>query len=243
VHFDQGDYELKCEWGLPGVLALAPISDAIVIVDILSFSTAVDIAVANGASVLPYCDRDDGAQGFAKSKQAVLASRRRSTGAFTLSPLSLQKIPGNTALVLPSPNGSSISLSTGRTPTSAACLRNAPAVAQHLGQFASRISVIPAGERWRDDTLRPCLEDLIGAGAVLSELHGARSPEAELAVAAFARFRNCLYDALRACGSGRELEARGFTRDIELAADFGTSAAVPVFVKDRFVNGTAMPLG
>lgn len=243
MHFDQGDYELKCEWGLPGVLALAPISDAIVVVDILSFSTAVDIAVANGASVLPFRDKDDRARGFATSRQAVLASRRRSTGTFTLSPLSLQKIQRNTALVLPSPNGSSISLSTGRTPTFTACLRNARAVAQKLGQFASRISVIPAGERWRDHTLRPCLEDLIGAGAVLSELPGTRSPEAELAVAAFARFRNCLYDTLRACGSGRELLARGFTRDIQLAADFGASAAVPVLVKDRFVNGAAMPLG
>ena len=243
MRFDQNDYDLRCEWGLPGVRALAPTSDAIVIVDILSFSTAVDIAVTNGASILPYRGKDGRARGFARSKRALLASWRRSTGKYTLSPASLQAIPGNTALVLPSPNGSSISLSAGCTPTFTACLRNAAAITRRLRQSASRIGVIPAGERWRDDTLRPCLEDLIGAGAVLSELPGTRSPEADLAVAAFARFRNGLYDALRECGSGRELLARGFIRDIELAADFGTSAAVPFLTKGRFVNGAAMPVG
>jgi hypothetical protein len=37
VHFDQREFDLKCEWGLDGLLALQPFSDAIVIVDILSF--------------------------------------------------------------------------------------------------------------------------------------------------------------------------------------------------------------
>jgi hypothetical protein len=37
VHFDQAEYNLKCEWGLEGLLALQATSDAVVIVDILSF--------------------------------------------------------------------------------------------------------------------------------------------------------------------------------------------------------------
>ena len=48
VHFDQAEYDLRCEWGPAGVARAWPLSDAVVIVDILSFSTAVDIAVSNG---------------------------------------------------------------------------------------------------------------------------------------------------------------------------------------------------
>lgn len=241
--FDQAEYDLRCEWWIEGVLALAPASDAIVIVDIFSFSTSVDIAVANGASVLPYRWHDDTAEAFARSKQALLALAPRSNEVYSLSPSSLESIPRDTALVLPSPNGSTISLSTGQARTFAACLRNAPAVGCRLRQSASRIGIVPAGEHWSNGTLRPSLEDLIGAGAVLAELSGTRSPEAELAVAAFERFRHDLNSALRSCGSGRELIARGFEHDIELAAEYGKSTAVPFLFKDRFVNSTAMPLG
>ena len=36
--FDQSAFDIRCEWGTNGVRKLAPISDAIIIVDILSFS-------------------------------------------------------------------------------------------------------------------------------------------------------------------------------------------------------------
>jgi 2-phosphosulfolactate phosphatase len=52
--FDQAEYDLRFDWGLSGLTALREASDAIVIFDVLSFSTAVDIALSNGASVLPY---------------------------------------------------------------------------------------------------------------------------------------------------------------------------------------------
>jgi 2-phosphosulfolactate phosphatase len=96
--------------------------------------------------------------------------------------------------------------------------------------------LIPAGERWSDGTLRPGLEDLVGAGAVLSELPGKPSPEADLAVAAFERFRRNLYDAVSRCGSGRELIEKGFACDVEIAAEYSVSSSVPVLANDRFID-------
>jgi 2-phosphosulfolactate phosphatase len=96
--------------------------------------------------------------------------------------------------------------------------------------------LVPAGERWSDDTLRPSLEDLIGAGAVLSELPGKPSPEAELAVAAFECFRRNLYDVISRSGSGRELIQNGFARDVEIAAEYAVSSCVPVLAGDRLID-------
>jgi len=69
----------------------------------LSFSTAVDIAVSNGASVLPYHWKDDSVRSFAIEKGAVLADEPSIGGKYTLSPASLRSIPRGMALVLPSP--------------------------------------------------------------------------------------------------------------------------------------------
>jgi len=238
VHFDQADYDLRCEWGLQGLLALRQASDAVVIVDVLSFSTAVDIAVSRGASVTPWRWKDGSAKQFAAANGAVLAEERRDSNGYTLSPSSLLSIPAGTQLVLPSPNGSTLALSAGSVPLLTACLRNAPAVARHAAAFGQRIAVIPAGEQWRESELRPCLEDLIGAGSVLAELSGTRSPEAEMAIAAFARFRLNISGALFGCGSGRELVQRGFARDVELAAEYAVSSTAPLLSHGQFIDAS-----
>jgi len=232
----QSDYDLRCEWGLQGVNALASISDVLIVVDVLSFSTAVDIAVARGAAVLPYRWRDSSAEAFAASRGALLAAHRSAAGEYSLSPASLESIPAQTALVLPSPNGSTLCLHTGGVVTFTACLRNSAAVASRARSCGTRIAVIPAGERWNDGSLRPGIEDWIGAGAVLAELPGRLSPEADLAVAAFERFRCNLHDVLARCCSGKELLKRGFARDVALAAEYRASTAAPLLREDRFVN-------
>ena len=102
---------------------------------------------------------------FAASHDARVAGMRDDTSAYSLSPHSLLAIPPGTRLVLPSPNGSTLSLTTGATPTFAGCLRNARAVAEAAHRIGPRVAVIAAGERWRDDgSLRPCFEDQAGAG-------------------------------------------------------------------------------
>lgn len=68
----------------------------------------------------------------------------------------------------------------------AGCLRNATATAQAAQAKGERVSVIAAGERWEDDdSLRPCLEDWVGAGAIVHQLMGPRSSDARAAEAAF----------------------------------------------------------
>lgn len=50
----QAEYDIRCEWDEGGVLELSRKSDVVIIVDVLSFSTCVDIATARGAIVYPY---------------------------------------------------------------------------------------------------------------------------------------------------------------------------------------------
>jgi 2-phosphosulfolactate phosphatase len=234
--FDQEEYNLRCEWGVKGVSLLAPISDVVVIVDVLSFSTATEIATNNGAIIYPYQWRDKPAVDYAKSLQAELSQGRFSQARYSLSPASLINIPAGTKLVLPSPNGSSLTFLTGKTPTVAGCLRNCEAVAKFAKKYGSRIAVIPAGERWEDDTLRPAFEDLIGAGAILSYLHGNFSPEAEAAVTVFQAVKNNLLPSLKKCSSGKELIAKGFTGDVELAAAFNVSNCVPLLTENAYIK-------
>ena len=235
--FDQSEFELRCEWGEQGVFKLAPISDVVIIVDVLSFSTCVEIATNNRAIIFPYQWKDESATDYAKSINAEVASRqRKSNNGYSLSPCSLINIPAGVRLVLPSPNGASLSLRTGQTPTLAGCLRNCKAIAHFAQSYGSKIAVIPAGEKWEDGTLRPAIEDLVGAGAILSYLEGRLSPEAEVAVAAFCSVKENLLTTLRQCSSGKELIARGFATDIELAAAINTSSCVPLLTDNAYVK-------
>ncbi|MBF2025282.1 MAG: 2-phosphosulfolactate phosphatase [Oscillatoriales cyanobacterium C42_A2020_001] len=233
--FTQAEFNLRCEWGAAGITQLAPISDVVVIVDVLSFSTSVDIATRNGAIAFPYRWKDDSALAYAQSLQAELAGRDRAAG-YSLSPASLLSIPAGTRLVLPSPNGSTLSLSTGQTPTLTGCFRNCRAIAQYAQTLGANIAVIPAGERWADGSLRPAWEDWVGAGAILSHLPGTRSPETEAAIAAFHQAKDQLATSLAHCGSGKELITRGFAADVELASQLNVSDCIPRLVNHAYIN-------
>jgi 2-phosphosulfolactate phosphatase len=235
MEFNQSEFDVRCEWGLQGVLQLAPISDVVVIVDVLSFSTCVEVATSRGAVVFPYQWRDNSAQEFAASMDGELATKR-GRGRYSLSPASLLSVPQGTRLVLPSPNGSSLSLATGETTTLAGCLRNFRAVAAAARGYGPKIAVIPAGERWGDGSLRPSLEDLIGAGAVISCLEGCLSPEAQLAIAAYQGMRSNLESLIKQCGSGRELIEQGFEQDVDLALQLNASHCVPELTKGAYIH-------
>ena len=234
MFYDQAEFEVRCEWGEHGVSQLAPISDVVIIVDVLSFSTCVEIAVSREALVFPCRWKDERAAALAASLKAELADSKRSDLAYSLSPHSLMRIPKDTRLVLPSPNGSTLSLATGQTPTLAGCLRNYRAVAWAAQRYGKRIAVIPAGERWIDGSLRPALEDWIGAGAIINELKGSLSPEARAATAVFRNAQPEIESLVRQCASGKELIERGFEENVTLASKLNTSECVPARINGAY---------
>ena len=230
-------------WGLQGLLSLLPASDAVVIVDVLSFSTAVDVAVSRGARVLPYPYGQVDAETYAKSRGAVLARPRSAGGGqLSLSPGTLKTVASGTRIVLPSPNGSRLSRETGAVPTLAGCLRNAAAVAEASSSLGPSIGVIAAGERWPDGSLRPAIEDLLGAGAIIQHMTAPLSPDAEAARGAFRVLQDRVRDVVRNSQSGRELIEAGYAGDVEMATQMDVSRTVPLLqggayadaARDRF---------
>jgi 2-phosphosulfolactate phosphatase len=227
--FSQEAWACRCEWGSAAVEALAP-ADVTIVVDVFSFTTCVDVAVSRGASIFPYAWNDASAADFARAQRAELAGKRRRIR-YSLAPESYLDAPEGLRCVLPSPNGAEITLAAARTPSVvlAGALRNARAAAEAATRLGSTFNVIPAGERWPDGSLRPALEDLLGAGAILRWLPGSRSPEAESAVALFEHHQHRLIEVLDRCASGRELAGRGHQNDKMIAGQLDISAGVARF--------------
>jgi 2-phosphosulfolactate phosphatase len=227
--FQQIDFQARFEWGREGVRALAPVSDIVVIIDALSFTTCVDVVLNRGGLVFPYPYKDATAQDYARKKDAILAGKRGEP--ISLSPASLSTIERGTRIVLPSPNGATCSFLAKETHSTvvAACLRNASAVANYIKQHGGTVAVIASGERWPDGSLRPSFEDMIAAGAILGQLESFRlSPEARTAIAAFQMAKDHLRHLLETSCSGQELIAMGYSEDVAIASEWNASHIVPV---------------
>lgn len=244
------DHRVRHDWGLLGAHAITTGADVAVVIDVLSFTTTLSVATDAGIEVLPHRWADDGAAKLAADHEAVLAVGRRTArpGQISLSASTVRAAdPPPKRLVLPSPNGSTIAhhLAERAGVVIGACLRNATAAAtwidaHHDHQTAS-VAVISAGERWPDGSLRPAVEDLWGAGAVLDALVGLGwrdlSPEAAVARAAFRAVAAELPHQLAACASGRELGEAGFGNDIDVAAEVDEGSTVPVHDGHAFIAG------
>jgi 2-phosphosulfolactate phosphatase len=249
LYYDQSGCDARFEWGVEGMRRLAPDSDVVVIVDVLSFSTCVDVAVARGGAIFPYRWRDASAEAFAREKGALLAvSRGRTTPEqpYSLSPVSLEALPPGARLVLPSPNGSTLAAVAAEAGATviAGCLRNARAVATAARALGQAVTVIAAGERWEgsDEPLRPAMEDMVGAGAILAALRPtAPSPEAIAAIAVYAAAAAALLPFVAACSSGRELIALGYADDVEIAAHLDASETVPLLRDGAFRSSPPNP--
>jgi len=225
----QRGFEVRLDWGPAGAERLAGEAGTVVVVDVLSFCTFVDVALTAGcAGVLPLPWGDQGAAERAAATGRVVAGPR-GRSPVSLSPTGVAGLPPGTGLAVASPNGAATVLAaSGRCRrVAAACLRNAPAVAAWAGERPP-VVVLPAGERWSDDSLRPAVEDLLGAGAVVVGLGQPASPEAAAAAAAWRAAAAAPGEWLAGCASGRELTDRGDAPDVALAAAYGVSSSVPV---------------
>ena len=242
-------WRVVCEWGPLGARKLSESCDVTVIVDVLSFSTCVDIATGRSIRVYPYSGpweeaeafaleqrprplpmgrcREE-AEAFAQEQDAVLA-RHRGEGGFSLSPAAFATAPHVDRVVLPSPNGSTLTLLAAQNAqVLCGCLRNAAAIAEACAPYDT-IGIVPAGEKWPDKSLRPALEDWLGAGAIISHLSGTWSPEARAAVAAFEAHQANLLETLKTIPSGEELIDWGYAEDVKIAAQHNSSTSAPHF--------------
>ena len=231
-----------------------------VIVDVLAFSTAVVLTTARGGTALSYSAAELDEMGGREQAAALLHAevvakdRAATTARFSLSPASLSTITTGDRLIFTSLNGAACTAAAAAAPVVViGALTNAAAVARTLGTMldeglAPRCTIVPCGERWTSvsgepDSLRPSIEDLLGAGAIVDALSDrVRSPEADLAAAGHRSVDGRLVDVLRRSISGRELIERGFPDDVELAAALDSSDAVPRWDTRQsvreFSNGT-----
>lgn len=231
-----GSVTVNCEWGLNGIKKFLPVTDVFIIIDVLSFSTCVDAALSRGGVIYPYRYKDESAENYAEKNNAVLVSFKRSLTEYSLSPTSLTNITPGTKLVLPSPNGSELSLATGKVKTLCACLRNAQAVADYAMSLGGNITVIPAGERWEDGSIRFAIEDYLGGGAVISYLKGELSAESRAAMDIYNSSKSNLKQIITESVSGRELIEKGFSEDISIACEVNSGGSVPLLKEYYYIN-------
>ncbi len=252
--YEQDSCDLRLEWGPDGVAALGPHCAVLVVVDVLVFTTTVDVALGRGGRVLPLPWRDERAVAAARAAGAVLTgsglvgveggerggttpAADRADAGWTLRPSSLVTLPEGTLLGISSPNGATLCAAAARTGATvlAGCLRNASAVAAAAAEIAgdAPVGIVPAGERWRDTPdkrLRPGIEELLGAGAIAAAVPGRHAPsaEAELAALTYRAAGTRVPELVAGSVSGRELIAAGLPDDVALASDVDASTVVPV---------------
>lgn len=239
--WSQQGFRCRLEWGRRGARVAAERGDVLVVVDVLSFSSAAVTAVQGGGIVYPCAWTDDPAA-LAASLGAEAAVHRQDVperGRFSLSPPTFLAIEPGTRVVLASPNGATCSRFGRKVPhLLLGALVNARAVADAVARLLAAtdlsVTILACGERWKqpneDGELRFAIEDYLGAGAILAGLPPAlsRSPEALVCEGAFRAARNDLAAIVSESGSGRELRVAGYPQDVEHAAHLDVYDAVPV---------------
>ncbi|TAM69526.1 MAG: phosphosulfolactate phosphohydrolase [Microbacteriaceae bacterium] len=248
----QSRYEVRFDWAVEGLNSIAPDAGVIVVVDAISFTTTIELAVAHGLAVLPHSGQGSAADA-AGAAGAALGKPRGEPGVSlspsSITPESVAGIAPLTRVLMPSLNGSRVCASAAvfGVPVVAATLRNRTAVARWiLSQQAERgtrlrVAIVAAGEVRADGTTRFCVEDLLTAGAVVDALATVGidycSPEAAAACAAYTGLARATGHLLTASVSGQQLIEDGQRADVELAAQLDVSDTVPVLRDGAFVGG------
>jgi len=231
------------EWGPTGARLAAERGDVVVVVDVMSFSTTLTVAVERGFTCLVHSPAEVAELGGLEAAAArfgarpMSGSRRVAAGQVSLSPASLLTAEPGQRVLFTSLNGAAVVAAATAAPALlVGGLRNAAACARAAATGAARITVIASGERWGSvaagvEGLRPAVEDWLGAGAICARLADAGlTLSAEAAVAA--RAWNGPAE-LAGCVSARELAAAGFAEDVRLALTVDATDRVPVRTAER----------
>lgn len=246
--YAQLGFRARFDWGHAATEAVGRAAGIVAVVDVLSFTTALTVAIDQGIEVFPYRWRDHTAVAHARRHDAVLAvgrSQATRLGQISLSAATIRQSSGVGRLVLPSPNGSAIchDLTAAGSCVIGVSLRNADAAAEWTASRLREdqdtvVAAIAAGERWADGSLRPAVEDLWGAGAFLAGLVdrgiAPLSPESIASVAAYRQAADQLPELLHDCASGRELIGYGYRDDVAIAGEINASRSVPVLDGNSF---------
>lgn len=236
--YSQHPYRCRFDWGRHGVRQAVERGGILVIVDTISFSTSVVTAIHRGGLIYP-CSMDEDVNAIAQRIGGEAAVHRRKVpeyGRFSLSPTTFLNIEPGTRVVLASPNGATCSRYAEQVPyLFVGALINAKAIAAVVSSLIKQselsVTVIACGERWNppteDGPLRFAIEDYLGAGAILSYLHYAKSPEARVCEGAFLQVQHDLQALLWDCDSGQELREKGFGEDVIRASQLNIYETVP----------------
>ena len=253
--FGQARYQVRFDWGAVGAERILSGAHVVVVVDVLSFTTAVVAAAERGVAVAPWPAGDaEGAAALAERLGGVVAGRRGDPGP-SLSPTSFtgeeafDELDG--PVVLPSPNGGAIAawLDGRDVVVLAGSLRNRTAVAERILAMQEErglrtvVAIVAAGERTSSstggvdadsgtaDAIRFAIEDQLAAGAIVDALIGLgidhTSPEAAVACAAFEGLRHAATHLIGASGSAVELVGEGFRADVRFETELDATGVMP----------------
>ena len=229
--------------GVEGARRLGASCAAVVVVDVLRFTTAVTVGVGRGVTIWPAPWKDPSTAAALAARHGAVLAGFREDGGLSLSPADLAHAEAGTRLVLPSPNGAACALAAADEGANvvAACLRNASAVAHWAAVHPGRVGVVAAGEASHGGGRRSAWEDDLGAGAVLAKLVALGSqagPGVWQAVgewAVVAHDPSVIHERMMHTPSAAELVERGWIDDVAIAAQHDVTDVVPVLREGAFV--------
>ena len=199
--FAQHRYQVRHEWGVDGLVRLAP-ADIVVVVDVLRHSSSVVDAIARGERVALY----EGAHSAFRDGAAVAEAAAR-TGAVVL--LGCLRNPSAVAAAV---------LAAQRRRSARTSIAIVAA-----GERVSRDEGAPVRFAVEDQLGAGAVVDALGALGV-----DHTSPEAAAAGEAFRGLRGAARHLLTASGSGQELLAAGRGDEVLSAAAVDAASVVPV---------------
>ena len=244
--FNQSPYQCRMDWGTRGVLEASKRGDIIILVDILSFSSAVTSAVHHGVIIYPFTGIGDINEFGEKINADVCLLDRMKARELNLPSLSITSFNEShkdKKYVVSSINGATcVSVAGENDYIFLGCLLNSTAVAKTANQVQEEkllnITVIASGERWSSlgnepKELRPNIEDYLGAGAILELLNGTKSPEAKVCISSYQNSKKEIVELIKDSSTGREVINMGFPEDVEFSSQVGLFNEVPILTKDN----------